>query len=168
MRLRSGVAAASVLFAGAAGMAVASADPPPPMPTISGVYTYNEPGAPAETWTIYSLCVPLGCTLHISTNIPGTSIDRAGDFRLTQGRWAANIPVIDGMRCDDGSHAYTMETYSFDSVALTGTHTHSHAEVCGLQPELTKNPFTLTYVSPTPVPNNEHPLWCDDPWWCPW
>lgn len=163
--LTRGLATASVL---AAGVAVGAAAPAQATNTITGVYTYNEPGAPAEDWTIYSTCVPLGCTLHIATNIPGTSIDKAADFRLTQGLWAAQIPVPDGVTCADGKKAPSTETYIFDSATLTGTHTHAHAEVCGLQPTMTKNPFTLTYVKPTPVPNNEHPLWCDDPWWCPW
>lgn len=111
--------------------AVADPPPPPPMPTITGVYDYHEPDAPLEMWVIYSTCVPLGCTLHISTTVPHTSIEKAGEFRLTSGQWAATIPVPDGVKCDDGSHDYTMETYTFDSNTLAGTHTTTHAPVCG-------------------------------------
>ncbi|BBY56377.1 hypothetical protein H7J07_20155 [Mycobacterium koreense] len=169
MRFASGLTAAAVAFAGAAGLPAAVADPPPPppMPTITGVYDYHEPDAPLEMWVIYSTCVPLGCTLHISTTVPHTSIEKAGEFRLTSGQWAATIPVPDGVKCDDGSHDYTMETYTFDSNTLAGTHTTTHAPVCGLPAAKVSKPFTLTYVEPTPIPNNEHPLWCDDPWWCP-
>lgn len=167
MRVASALTAAAVLFAGATGMSLGTAAPAAAMPTITGVYDFHSPDSPMETWVIYSTCVPMGCTLHISTTVPRTAIEKAGDFRLTNGLWASTLPWPTGTKCADGTSDYSMETYAFDSQTLQGTHTTSHAAVCGLEPALSKKPFTLTYVAPTPIPNNEHPLFCDNPWWCP-
>ncbi len=172
MRLASGLTAAAVAFAGAAGLPAAAADPAPPPPArpIHGIYTYTEEGEPDTTWTVYSTCTPMGCSMIASMVVPRTANEKAGQFRLANNLWQTSFPVPRGLTCPDGSKAEVQETYAFDSATLQGTHTRSNAEVCGGQvlAALTKKPFTLTFKEPLPVPQDEHPLWCDDPWWCPW
>jgi hypothetical protein len=161
---RAGAAlfAATTLFAAPVLVpaAPASADQP-----IAGIYTYKQAGIPQERWTVYPTCLPAGCILHISGEVPGKGMDSdsppyAGDARLVNGQWTLPISTPDGIKCPDGTTAASSNLYSFDDQTLTGTNTVIHGWVCGLKPTLTKVPFTLTYESPLPVPVELYPVGC--------
>ena len=70
------------------------------------------------------------------------SLNWGGDARLTGGRWTLTTNKVDGFLCPDGSTAPTVDTYAFDDVTLTGTHTSLHNAVCGEPAGMTKTPFT--------------------------
>lgn len=165
----AGVAVTAMLGLAGGPAGTAIADDPAPEGTLEGVYTFNQGGQTA-TWKIYPLCTPtvgdgrvplnlaIGCKLQVeSDGIPG----QAGAYRLSGGRWTYHTPLLAGTRCPDGSTAASEEMYQFDT-SLTGTYTHAHNAVCGQQPGLEKHPFTLTYVSPLPVPVIHYPLTCQD------
>jgi hypothetical protein len=176
MRTIARALAVAVLLAGSAlGLASpASADQ-----VMEGVYTYNEPGMPAATWTIFPICVnvvgdlreplylPVACTLNVTsaTNDSTTHALAAQNFggsaRLTGFQWTFTTTKREGLECPDGSKAPTTETYAFNDATLTGTHTISHNEVCGLRPGLTKVPFTLKFEKPPPIPIQRYPLQCE-------
>jgi hypothetical protein len=69
----------------------------------------------------------------------------SGRARLTSDLWTFQVPKSDGVLCPDGTAAASTETYAFDDVSLTGTHTSIHSDVCGMQPAMTKTPFTLAF-----------------------
>lgn len=163
-----GVAAVIAAAAGPAILATAD-DDAAPEGTLEGMYSYND-GATAATWKIYPLCVPtvgdgrvplhlaVGCKLQVESNGPP---GQSGYYRLANGQWTFRTPVLAGTRCSDGSTSASEEMYQFDT-SLHGTYTHSHNAVCGMQPGLDKRAFTLTFVSPLPVPVVHYPLSCQD------
>ena len=77
------------------------------------------------------------------------------------GQWALTTNKADGFQCADGSTAPTVDTYKFDDVTLTGTHTSLHNAVCGAAPGMTKTPFTLAFAKPLPIPVDRYPLVCE-------
>lgn len=131
---------------------------------MQGIYTYHQAGAPDETWTIYPTCVVAGCVLHIATLVsphlgPDSDFPEYGqDARKTNGLWTLLIAKDKGAKCPDGSWARVNYNYSWDQATLAGTLTVLHGEVCGLQPAMTKHPFTLTYKEPLPIPVILDPL----------
>jgi hypothetical protein len=150
----------------AAGVALTLANPAWAAEPMQGFYTYTEPGAAPATWTIYPTCVPAGCVLHVSGATPdrGPESDDppyAGDARPVNGTWTLPVNKIDGFTCPDGSKAPSTDVYRFDDATLTGTHTVTHGQVCGLQPGLTKASFALAFQGPIPFPVNQDPLICD-------
>jgi len=64
--------------------------------------------------------------------------------------------------CPDGTTAASTDTYAFDDVSLTGTHTNIHGDICGLQPAMTKTPFTLAFQGPLASPVDRYPLDCNE------
>lgn len=162
MTIIRGITAAVI----AAGFAVVSACPASASDPMQGIYTYTQEGRAPSTWTIYPTCVPAGCVLHVGGETPhkGPESDDppyAGDARLVEGLWTLPVNKIDGFTCPDGSKAPSVDVYRFDDVTLTGTHTVTHGAVCGLQPGLTRAPFTLAFQAPIPFPVNQNPLICD-------
>ncbi|HME48781.1 hypothetical protein [Mycobacterium sp.] len=162
MTIIRGITAAVI----AVGIAVASANPASASDPMQGIYTYTQAGVDPSTWTIFPTCVAAGCVLHVGGETPhkGPESDEppyAGDARLVNGIWTMPVNKIDGFTCADGSKAPSTDIYSFDDVTLTGTHTVTHAAVCGTQPGLTKAPFTLAFQAPIPFPVNQDPLICD-------
>ncbi|AKN18475.1 hypothetical protein [Mycobacterium haemophilum] len=185
--MRRGLAAgAGILSAIALGIALQSADPasavgPPP----DGNYNFNQAGVSGVTWTITALCdQPSGtrnqadysdpvtwafqCALNVASQTPEqiTRADRLQNFsaraRLASVLWTFQVNQPEGVSCPDGSTAPSTETYSFDDATLAGTHTTLHGAVCGLQPEMSKQPFSLQLVGPPPSPVQRYPLYCNN------
>jgi hypothetical protein len=162
-----------------AGAALATASPSSADQTMEGFYTFNTPGKPTAEWTIYPICVPtvgdlreplelpVACTLKVvsATNNKASfdlnNLNWGGDARLTGGQWALTTNKADGFQCPDGSTVPTVDTYKFDDVTLTGTHTSLHSAVCGVPAGMTKSPFTLAFARPLPIPVDKYPLVCE-------
>jgi hypothetical protein len=154
---------------------------PPP----DGMYSFSEAGVPATTWKVAALCdapsrqraipdftdplVAMNlCALNVSSTTPRVisrqekMANYVGRARVTNDLWTFQVPKPDGVACPDGTTAASTETYAFDDVSLTGTHTSIHGEVCGLQPAMTKTPFTLAFQGPLAVPVERYPLDCNE------
>ncbi len=162
-----------------AGVSLGSAGPSSAAETMQGLYTYNAPGVPPATWTIYPICVPtvgdlrvplelpVACTLHVvsATKKAGTheldSLNFGGDARLTGGMWTMIVNRSDGFECPDGSTAPLLRTYEFDDVSLAGTLTATNNAGCGVPAAMTKTPFTLAFNKPLPIPVEQYPLVCE-------
>jgi hypothetical protein len=162
-----------------AGSAVGLASPASADQVMEGVYIYEQPGLPPATWTIYPICVnvvgdlreplylPVACTLHVTSQTNAKTSHEldvqnfGGDARLTGFKWTMQTTKREGFVCPDGSKAPTQETYAFDDVTLTGTHTVAHNAVCGGPAGLTKEPFTLKFDRPLPIPVQRYPLQCE-------
>jgi hypothetical protein len=139
------------------GLALGTAPPGAAAEPMQGVYTYAQAGMPPLTWTIVPTCVRAGCVLHV------TSPEYAGDARPVSDLWTLVTTSLNGLKCPDGTAAPTMDTYTFDDATLAGTHTFTHDAVCGLQPDMTKEPFTLAFQSPLAMPVQLDPFSCDEP-----
>ena len=164
MTIIRGLAAAVVLACAAPGVAgPAQADE-----VAQGVYTYVQEGKSPSTWTIFPMCVPtvgdlreplylpVACALHVAS-----SSGRAGDARLTSGRWTFTLKYPEGVACPDGSKAETTENYAFDGNTLAGQVTTLNNPVCGVPAGMTKEPFTLVFEEPLPIPVDRYPLICE-------
>jgi hypothetical protein len=187
VKLRRGLAAgAGICSAVALGIAVDSGDPahavaPPP----DGNYSFLQAGVSGVTWTIAALCDQVNgsryykdysnpdiqadfCALNIvsSTDEQISRQDKlqnySGRARLVSGRWTFQVGVADGVSCPGGGTGPSTETYAFDDGSLAGTHTSLHGAVCGLQPAMTKQPFSLQLNGPPPSPVQRYPLQCND------
>jgi hypothetical protein len=187
VNLRRGLAAgAGVCSAVALGIALDSGDPahavaPPP----DGSYSFIQAGVSGTTWTITALCDQVNgsryykdysnpdiqadfCALNIvsSTDEQISRQDKlqnyGGRARLVSGRWTFQVGMADGVSCPGGGTGPSTETYAFDDASLTGTHTSLHGAVCGLQPSMTKQPFSLQLNGPPPSPVQRYPLRCND------
>jgi hypothetical protein len=182
MTTSRGLTTAAVMALVALGTASpAKALGPPP----DGMYTFSESRAPATTWKILALCDAPSrqraipdftdpvvaadlCALNVSSST-ARNISRqeklanyTGRARLTSDLWTFQVPRPDGVLCPDGTTAASTETYAFDDVSLTGTHTSIHPDVCGMQPAMTKTPFTLAFQGPLPNPVERYPLDCNE------
>ncbi|MDT5115176.1 MAG: hypothetical protein QOE30_915 [Mycobacterium sp.] len=187
VNFRRGLAAgAGICSAVALGIAVDSGDPahavaPPP----DGNYSFLQAGVSGVTWTIAALCDQVNgsryykdysnpdiqadfCALNIvsSTDEQISRQDKlqnySGRARLVSGRWTFQVGVADGVSCPGGGTGPSTETYAFDDGSLAGTHTSLHGAVCGLQPAMTKQPFSLQLSGPPPSPVQRYPLQCND------
>ena len=85
-----------------------------------------------------------------------------GRARLTSDLWTFQIDKSNGVACPNGGTAPSTDTYAFDDVSLAGTHTSIHDAVCGLEPGMTKTPFTLAFQAPLPNPVERYPLECNE------
>lgn len=166
-------------------VALGSASPAEALgPPTDGLYSFTEAGVPPSTWKIAALCDPISrqraipdftdpviaadlCALNV-VSTTARSISAAeklanfsGRARLTSDLWTFQVPKANGVSCPDGSTAPSTDTYAFDDVTLAGTHTSIHGAVCGLEPAMTKTPFSLAFQSPLPVPVERYPLDCD-------
>ncbi len=154
---------------------------PPP----DGMYSFSEAGVPAATWKIAALCDAPSrqraipdftdpviaadlCALNVTSTTPRAATSRQermvnfnGRARLASDLWTFDVPKSDGVACPDGTSAASTETYAFDDVSLTGTHTSIHGDVCGLQPAMKKTPFSLAFQGPLPAPVERYPLDCN-------
>jgi hypothetical protein len=187
VNFRRGLAAgAGICSAVALGIAVDSGDPahavaPPP----DGNYSFIQAGVSGVTWAISALCDQVNgsryykdysnpdiqadfCALNIvsSTDEQISRQDKlqnySGRARLMSGRWTFQVGVPDGVSCPGGGTGPSTETYAFDDGSLAGTHTSLHGAVCGLQPSMTKQPFSLALAGPPPSPVERYPLRCND------
>lgn len=167
-------------------VAVGTASPadalgPPP----DGMYSFSEAGVPAATWKISALCDAPSrqraipdftdpviwadlCALNVVSTTPRNISHQeklanySGRARLTSDLWTFQVGKTDGVTCPDGTTAASTDTYAFDDVSLAGTHTSIHGAVCGLQPGMTKTPFTLAFQGPPPSPVERYPLDCNE------
>ncbi|CQD04338.1 hypothetical protein BN000_00797 [Mycobacterium europaeum] len=186
MKLRRGLAAGAGIFcAVATGIALESGDParavgPPP----DGTYNFNEAGVSGVTWTISALCdqpsgtrnmndysdpivFAMNCALNIvsSTAEKITPADKLQNFsgraRMSSMLWTFKVEKSDGVSCPGGGTAPSTDTYAFSDENMSGTHTTLHGAVCGLQPEMKKQPFSLQMTGPPPSPIERYPLYCN-------
>lgn len=165
MRIIRGLAAAAILAFGA----LAFAGPAQADQVMQGIYNYMPKDGPAGTWTIYPSCVPVVGDLRVNLELPvacrlhvaGSTGVTGGDANLAGGVWQFSTTKHDGMTCPDGSTAPTTETVRFDDIAMTGTRTIFHNDVCGLPPGKIDQPFTLSFKEPLPMPVEQYPLYCE-------
>ena len=161
------------------GAALSTAGPSSADDVMEGIYTFHADGSPAAEWTIYPLCTPTVGDLRVPLELPVAcrlkvvsatlakntfelnNLNWGGDAALTSGIWALTANKTDGFQCADGSTAPTVDTYKFDDVSLTGTHTSLHTAVCGAAPGMTKTPFALAFEKPLPIPVDRYPLVCE-------
>lgn len=177
--------AAGIVTTVALGIALESGSParalgPPP----DGTYAFAQAGVSGVTWTITALCdQPSGtrnmndysdpvvwafnCALNIVSTTP-EQISRAdklqnfsGRARLSSVLWTFQVNKSDGVECPGGGTAPTTETYAFSDETLSGTHTTLHDAVCGLQPDMRKESFSLQPAGPPPSPVERYPLYCN-------
>lgn len=176
MRTIARLLGAAVVVAGAA---LGTAGPSSAEQTMEGYYTFNAPGMPTAEWTIYPICVPtvgdlreplelpVACTLKVVSATDNKStfelnnLNWGGDARLTGGQWTLSTRKEEGLQCPDGSTAPTTDTYKFDDVTMTGTHTSLNIAECGVPAGMKKTPFTLAFARPLPLPVNKYPLVCE-------
>jgi hypothetical protein len=186
LNLRRGLAAGAGIFSAVAiGIALNSADPagavgPPP----DGNYTFNQAGVSGVTWTITALCDQVNGSRYYkdyanpdiqadfcAPNIVSATSEQisrqdqlqnySGRARLVSGLWTLQATVADGVTCPGGGTAPSTETYAFDDGTLSGTHTSLHGAECGLQPAMSKQPFSLQLAGPPPSPIQRYPLQCN-------
>lgn len=187
MTISRGLTAAVAFATIDIGFALASASPAGAVaPPADGTYTYTQAGVSSSvTWKVSTLCDQVNgsryykdysnptiqadfCVVNVVSTTPG-QISRAdklqnygGRARLVSGRWTFEVTQDAGVSCPDGSTAPSTETYAFDDATLTGTHTSLHGAVCGLQPAMSKEPFSLNFVAPLSPPVQRYPLQCND------
>lgn len=186
MKVRRILAAgAAVVCAVAIAVALESGNPARALgPPADGNYTYNEAGVSGVTWTITALCdQPSGtrnmndysdpivfamqCALNIVsfTDEKISAADKLQNFsgraRMSSMLWTFKVEKSDGVACPGGGTAPTSETWAFSDETMSGTHTVIHGAVCGLQPSMKKQPFSLQMIGPPPSPIQRYPLYCN-------
>jgi hypothetical protein len=180
--LSRGLTTAAAMTLVAVGTAVPAEALGPP---ADGIYTFTEAGVPAATWKISALCdapsrqraIPDFSDPVIAADLCGLNVGSftsrvisrpeklanfVGRARLAGDLWTFQVDKENGVACPDGSTASSTDTYAFDDVSLTGTHTSIHGDTCGLQPAMTKTPFTLAFQGPLPNPVDRYPLDCNE------
>ena len=187
MNIRRGLAAgAGIVSAVALGITLESGGTAHAVaPPADGTYSYNQAGVSGVTWTVSALCDQVNgsryykdydnptimadfCSLNV-VSTTSEQISRAdklenfsGRARLVSGLWTFKVDIADGLSCPGGGTASSSETYAFDNETMAGTHTSLHDAVCGLQPEMRKQPFSLALNGPPPSPIERYPLRCND------
>lgn len=189
MRILRGVGAlVSAVGLAAVGLAAPASAVVPP---VDGYYTFDEPGVPQAKWQMQSICTQpngtraqadytdetiqsLGCNVIISATTPTLLTEEqklvnvAGRAALTSGLWTMTVEQLHAIQCDDGTTARLTNIFAFTppdpngSPNMTGTHTRIHGAVCGMQPSMTKTPFTLTFqdvLDPSVI--HRFPMICD-------
>ena len=180
-------AGAGIFCAVAIGIALESGNParaigPPP----DGKYTFNQAGVSGVTWTVTALCDQVNgsryykdydnpeimadfCALNVVSATPYAATNRdqrlqnfSGRARLSGGLWTFQVKKSEGVACPGGSYGESRDTYAFDNGTFAGTHTVLHDAVCGLQPDMKKEPFSLQLIGPPPSPVERYPLRCND------
>ncbi len=186
MKLRHGLAAgAGICTAVATGIALQSGEPAEALgPPADGTYTFNEAGVSGVTWAISALCdqpsgtrnmndysdpivFAMNCALNIMSS-PSEQITAADKLQTFGGRarmssmlWTFTIVKDAGVACPGGGTAPSTETFAFSDETMSGTHTTMHGAVCGMQPEMKKQPFSLALIGPPPSPIERYPLYCN-------
>jgi hypothetical protein len=183
---RSLAAGAGIASAVAIGFALESNTPASAVaPPADGRYSFNQAGVSGVTWTVTALCDQVNgsryykdydnpdimatfCALNVvsATDERISREEKLGNYsgraRLSNGLWSFKVDVPDGISCPNGGTGASTETFAFDNETLAGTHTTLHGSVCGLQPEMRKQPFTLSLSGPPPSPVERYPLRCND------
>lgn len=73
---------------------------------------------------------------------------------MTSMMWTFKVEKPDGISCPGGGTAPSTDTYAFSDENMSGTHTTLHGAVCGMQPEMKKQPFSLRMSGPRPARSN--------------
>jgi hypothetical protein len=110
---------------------------------FSGTYSLNLNGAPGAhtSWTAESACPPSGgCVAHITS-----SSGWSGDAQLAGDRWTMTVDRPDGQSCPDGTRHSELQTWSWDTAALTGQVSGVSTDPAAC-PQGPSNSFTLTKV----------------------
>lgn len=187
MNLCRGLAAGAGIFSAVSiGVALESGTPAHAVaPPADGNYSFNQAGASGVTWLVSALCDQVNgsryykdydnpaimadfCILNVvsSTSEQISRQDKiqnySGRARLVSGLWTFQVNVADGVSCPGGGAAASTETYAFDNETLAGTHTTLHGAECGLEPSMSKQPFSLVLTGPPPSPVERYPLRCND------
>ncbi|BBZ50828.1 hypothetical protein H7H82_20865 [Mycobacterium heidelbergense] len=187
MNLRRGLAAGAGIFSVVAvGIALESGSPANAVaPPADGNYSFNQAGVSGVTWQVTALCDQVNgsryykdysnpdimadfCALNVvsATSEQIGHQDKVQNFsgraRLVSGLWTFQAKIPEGVSCPGGGTAASTETYAFDNETLSGTHTSLHGAECGLEPSMTKQPFSLVLVGPAPSPVQRYPLQCND------
>ena len=161
------------------------------LPPVDGYYTFNQDGLPQARWTMQSICIQpngtraqpdytdetiqtLGCDVIVGSDTPSLLtreehlVNFSGRAKLTGNLWTIQVTQPEGVACADGSFAPSTETFAFTAPdpngppSLTGTHTSIHGAVCGLEPAMTKAPFTLTFTDVLdPAVISRYPALCN-------
>ncbi len=164
------------------------------LPPVDGYYTFNQDGLPPARWTDAEHLHPAqrhpraarlhrrdhpdaGLRRDLGSSTPSLLtreeqlVNFAGRAKLTSDLWTFQITQDEGLACADGSSAPTTDTFAFTAPDpngppnVTGTHTSIHGAVCGLQPAMTKAPFTLTFTDVLdPAVISRYPA-CATTWW---
>ncbi|MFY2859792.1 hypothetical protein [Mycobacterium sp. THU-M104] len=187
MRICRGLAVGAGVFSAVAlGIGLESSDPASAVaPPADGLYHFDQAGVSGVTWQVTALCAQVNgsryykdysnpdimadfCALNVAsyTNERNSRKDKlqnySGRARLVSGLWTFQVDKADGLSCPDGGTGASTETYAFDNETMAGTHTTLHGAVCGLQPAMTKEPFSLRLIGPPPTPIERYPLYCND------
>jgi hypothetical protein len=138
MIVRRGLTAAAITAVSALGFASSAwAD------VFSGTYSLNLNGASGAptSWTARSACPPSGgCVAHITS-----SSGWSGDAQLAGDRWTMTVDRPDGQSCPDGTRHSELQTWSWDTAALTGQVSGVSTDPAAC-PQGPINSFTLTKV----------------------
>jgi hypothetical protein len=170
-----------------ATVAVGSASPARAVaPPADGTYTFSSAGVPAAvTWKLQTVCDQVNgsryykdysnptiqadfCVVNVVSTTPSNNNrtdslqNYTGRARLVNEQWTFQVNQDAGVSCPDGSTGPSTETYAFDDETLTGTHTSVHGAGCGMEPTMTKQPFTLGFQAPLAPPAERNPLYCND------
>ncbi|MFV0493700.1 hypothetical protein [Mycobacterium sp.] len=186
MKIRRRLAAgAAVVSAVTLGLALDSERPAYAVgPPTDGAYALSLAGTSDVTWHLTALCVQpsgtrnmndysdpivfaMNCVLNVVSTTPANNThaehlqNYSSRAQMSSMLWTFHVTKVQGVSCPNGGYAPTDETYAFSDETLTGTHTTLHDAVCGLQPEMSKEPFSLTMVGPTERPVERYPLDCN-------
>ena len=187
MKLRRGLAAGAGIFSAVAlGLALESGDPASAVaPPADGTYTFNQAGRVRGDLDDLS-AVRSGQRKPVLQGLfqPGhhggflrfergelngrtnQSPGQAAELRRKSPAGQRTVDLQgrqgDGVSCPGGGTGASTETYAFDNETLAGTHTSLHGAVCGLQPAMSKQPFSLQLDGPPPSPIERYPLRCND------
>ncbi|BAX94592.1 hypothetical protein [Mycobacterium shigaense] len=187
MNLRRGLAAAAgVCSVVALGIALESGNPARALgPPADGNYSYNEAGVSGVTWIVTALCdqpsgtrnmndysdpivFAMNCALNVVsfTDEKISAADKLQNFsgraRMSSMLWSFKIDKPDGVSCPGGGTAPTTESWAFSDETMSGTHTVMHGAVCGLEPAMKKQPFSLAMIGPPPSPIQRYPMQCNN------
>lgn len=187
MKIRRGLAVSAVVStAVAVGMALDSDTPAHAIgPPADGSYAFNQAGVSGAVWAISALCVQpsgtrnmndysdpivfaMNCALNVVSTTPANNTraehlqNFSGRARMSSMLWTLDVKKSEGISCPGGGFAETHETYAFSDETMSGTHTILNDAVCGLQPGMTKQPFSLALIGPPPSPVERYPLNCNE------
>jgi hypothetical protein len=147
MKLTRAAAAAALVFSGLATATGATAAEP----SVFGTYTLEAEDGENATWTLAPCrgdnpgCIQVSET-GSSQRAPWTS-----EAHFSVGSWIMFVSQPDAILCKDGTAVPGVNTYSWDSAALSGSVSILSRGACGTEPASISIPFTLTKTGTGPV-----------------
>jgi hypothetical protein len=143
--------AAAAVFGGALCGGLVTASPAVGADSdVTGTYTLEGEDAESATWNV-TLCpgdAP-GC-LRVFESDNAKRAAWNGEARYSVGSWIMFVQQPDAIRCEDGSTAPGMNTYSWDAASLSGSASILTRGACGDEASISI-PFTLTKTGSGPV-----------------